>query len=513
MKKILLFLAMLWLFSFAAHTEEGQVKVYFFYSEECQECAYVKKEVLPPLLKEYGEGLAVRYFDIEKPSDYELLVRIEEAFKDFDNEQTPFIAIDRVILSGKDEAEKRLPLLIKEAAKKGGVPWPLEEVEVEEEVKIKVETGPTSKPDSAASVYLAYLYETGCPECARIKYRLDYLKKRYPSLWIKEFNIDESRNKELAEGLGEIYQVKERLHLSTPAIFVGEKALIKNQITDKALDALLKEYVKTGTKNKPWEEAEKIREKAKENILNRFKSFGILPIILAGLVDGINPCAFTMLTLLIAYLAFVGRKGKSLIFTGAAFTFGVFLTYLLIGLGLLKFLTELSIIKSAARYIYFLTALLAFAFGGVNLYNYSQVKKGTKIKETKLRLPDFFQKKIMDSIKLEVKEDQRMRGIILGAFVAGVVISLLELTCTGQVYLPTIVYVASLQGMQLHGFFYLFLYNLLFIFPLIIVFVFSYLGTNSEILTRIRDRYLAKVELITAVFFFLLGGLILYVAF
>ncbi|MBU1486838.1 hypothetical protein KKH56_02150, partial [bacterium] len=63
-----------------------------------------------------------------------------------------------------------------------------------------------------------------------------------------------------------------------------------------------------------------------------------------------------------AYLAFVGQKGKSLLLTGGAFTFGVFLTYLLIGLGLLKFLTEVAIIKSAAKYIYFLTALLAFAF-------------------------------------------------------------------------------------------------------------------------------------------------------
>ena len=509
MKKILLLFAMLRLFSFAAHAEESRVKMYFFYSQSCQECEYVKGKVLPPLLKEHGEGLAVKYFDIEEETltNYELLMKIEEAWEDLDNEHTPFIAIDGVVLSGKDEAEKRLPLLIKEAIKKGGTPWPLEETETKEEVK--AETEPISKP--AALVYLAYLYETGCPKCARIKYRLDYLKKRYPSLRIEEFNIDEAGNKELAEALGEIYQIKEELRLSTPAVFVGEKALIKDKITDKVLDNLLKEYVATGTKNKPWEEAEKIREAAKENILNRFKSFGFLTVVLAGLIDGINPCAFATLIFLITYLAFVGQKGKFLLLTGGAFTFGVFLTYLLIGLGLLKFLTEVAIIKSAARYIYFLTAFLAFTFGGVNLYNYSQAKKG-KAKEMKLRLPAFLRKKIMATINLEIKEDQKMRKTIFGAFVAGAVISLLELTCTGQVYLPTIVYVASLEGMKLHGFFYLFLYNLAFILPLVIVFAFAYFGATSKILTKLMNRHLATVELITAIFFFLLGGLILYVA-
>ena len=101
-----------------------------------------------------------------------------------------------------------------------------------------------------------------------------------------------------------------------------------------------------------------------------------------------------------------------------------------------------------------------------------------------------------------------MRGTILGAFVAGVIISLLELACTGQVYLPTIVYVASLEGMKLHGFFYLLLYNLAFILPLIIVFAFAYFGATSKILTKIMNRHLATVELITAIFFFFLGGLL-----
>ncbi|MBU1486839.1 hypothetical protein KKH56_02155 [bacterium] len=131
----------------------------------------------------------------------------------------------------------------------------------------------------------------------------------------------------------------------------------------------------------------------------------------------------------------------------------------------------------------------------------------------KLRLPTFLRKKIMATINLEIKEDQKMRKTIFGAFVAGAVISLLELTCTGQVYLPTIVYVASLEGMKLQGFFYLLLYNLTFILPLIIVFAFAYLGATSKILTKLMDRHLATVELITAIFFFLLGGLILYVAF
>ena len=75
------------------------------------------------------------------------------------------------------------------------------------------------------------------------------------------------------------------------------------------------------------------------------------------------------------------------------------------------------------------------------------------------------------------------------------VISLLELACTGQVYLPTIIFVSSIPELRVRAIGYLVLYNVLFILPLVVVFVLAYYGTTSKDLTRFLQRNAATVKL------------------
>jgi len=89
-------------------------------------------------------------------------------------------------------------------------------------------------------------------------------------------------------------------------------------------------------------------------------------------------------------------------------------------------------------------------------------------------------------------------------------ISILELACTGQVYLPTIIFVSSLPELKLRAIFYLVLYNLLFILPLIVVFVLAYFGTTSKELTRFLQKHAAAVKLGLAVLFFVLAVWLLF---
>jgi len=93
--------------------------------------------------------------------------------------------------------------------------------------------------------------------------------------------------------------------------------------------------------------------------------------------------------------------------------------------------------------------------------------------------------------------------------VTGLVISLLELACTGQVYLPTIIFVSSMPELRLRAIFYLLLYNLLFILPLVVVFILAYFGTTSKDLTRFLQKRAAAVKLGMAVLFLALGGWLL----
>lgn len=66
----------------------------------------------------------------------------------------------------------------------------------------------------------------------------------------------------------------------------------------------------------------------------------LLPVLLAGLADGINPCAFATVVFLLSLLALVGRTRREVLITGLVFAATVFATYFAIGFGLLSVLRE-----------------------------------------------------------------------------------------------------------------------------------------------------------------------------
>ena len=100
---------------------------------------------------------------------------------------------------------------------------------------------------------------------------------------------------------------------------------------------------------------------------------GWLTVVLAGLVDGLNPCAFATLIFFVSYLTLSGRKGREVIMVGAAFTIGVFLAYLIVGLGFYKVLDLLGeSLNTIAKVVYGLTAALCIGSGCVQCRRFLQ---------------------------------------------------------------------------------------------------------------------------------------------
>jgi cytochrome c biogenesis protein CcdA len=115
-------------------------------------------------------------------------------------------------------------------------------------------------------------------------------------------------------------------------------------------------------------------------------------------------------------------------------------------------------------------------------------------------------------INAVIRRSRRSHAFVAGSFVTGIAVSLLELACTGQVYLPTIIFVMSQPEMRTRAFGFLGLYNLLFVVPLIVVFVLAYYGTTSKQLTRFLQRRAAAVKLGMAVLFTALATWLLVTA-
>jgi cytochrome c biogenesis protein CcdA len=98
-------------------------------------------------------------------------------------------------------------------------------------------------------------------------------------------------------------------------------------------------------------------------------------------------------------------------------------------------------------------------------------------------------------INAVIRRGRGARAFVAGSFVTGIAVSFLELACTGQVYLPTIVFVMSQPEMRVRALMFLLLYNLLFIVPLVVVFILAYYGTGSKQLTRFLQQRAAALKL------------------
>jgi thiol:disulfide interchange protein len=164
--------------------------------------------------------------------------------------------------------------------------------------------------------------------------------------------------------------------------------------------------------------------------------------------------------------------------------------------GLLKVVQSLGFFTALGRWVYLLTALLCVVLAVLTFRDYARAHRG-QVSEMTLKLPLSLRRRIHKVIR----ESAQVRAFVAMAFVTGFVVSLIELACTGQVYLPTIVYVMSRPELAAQAFLYLVLYCLMFILPLIVVFALSYFGTTSEQLGRFVDRYTATIKLGTGLVF------------
>ena len=466
------------------------IQIYFFYAEDCQPCQVILQSYLPTL-KTMFPTLEIKTFDVGNSTYYEALTKLEKKFGRIGNE-LPIVFIGDQMLSGEMEIMEKLnPLLLEVQAKGGASPPPIE---------IPSMAKPSPK---SFTVDLAYFYQKGCPKCDRANVLLKYMAKKYPQLNIKEIDLNTPDGKRLNETLSNRLNLPMEKRLIAPSIFIGNDYIPSGEIIESKVEALIQKYEKEETKSVVAIEKGEIK-KAEESMVKRFRSLGILTIVSAGLLDGINPCAFATLIFFISYLTFVGRKRREILWVGLGFSGAVFVTYLLIGFGILSFIQHFSFLPLFSRIVYILTIAFALVLGVLSLYDYIQLKRG-RPSEMKLQLPDFLKKRIHQTIR----EESKSTRYFLAAIAAGFIVSLLEFTCTGQVYLPTILFVTNIPSLRANAISYLVLYNLMFIIPLLIIFGVVYWGVTSEQLAFFLKKKASSIKLFTSLLFFALAGILI----
>ncbi len=477
------------------------VRLYFFYSEESGGLK-VQEGFIAPLSKKYP--LEIQSFSLNKLENYDLLGKFEKQLKQEDNE-LPAVIIGNKILGGEVRIRSDLEGLIKSYAEKGGIAWPSLQVAKTERW---IPHAPTEEEKrSQKIVYGAFFYTHGCLHCEGVKAKLGEWAVDFPHLRIGTFDVTKEENKRIGEALFEIYKIPEARRGEIVKLYIGQDYLSGEELRYEDLEKLVSKYQGQGSPP-PWEKVtQEALQGGEKRIIDRFKEFSLGGVLIAGLIDGLNPCAFATIVFLVSYLSFLGKASKEILTYGIIFTLGVFIAYIIAGVGLMAGLRQLSGFPMITKGIYLIIGMFAFVLGIISFYDYLQFRRG-HIEKMKLQLPMVLKKKIHGIIR---KQTRSSKAGFIATFTLGFAIAATEVVCTGQVYLPTIGYIMSIPALRVHAFLNLIFYNIMFIIPLVGIFIAAYLGVTSEKMALVTKKHTGTVKFLTAVLFMGLGVFIFLV--
>lgn len=213
-------------------------------------------------------------------------------------------------------------------------------------------------------------------------------------------------------------------------------------------------------------------------------------IIVAGLIDSVNPCAFGVLIFLMISLLKFGSAKRALRY-GLIYSFFVFLTYFLAGFGIFKVIQSVSVLS---KMIYLALGIFILIMALLEFYDYFKTIKG---KESLLKIPT--------SVKPLI-EKVMSNGTLPAIVLAGILVSLFELPCTGGIYLAIL---TSMSQNETFSFLYLFLYNFIFVLPLVIITLIVYKGESTEFLHEWTNKNKKWMKLFAGFILIVLGLYIL----
>jgi len=333
----------------------------------------------------------------------------------------------------------------------------------------------------SANYSVTYFYSAKCSACHIVEPEIEASASAYPEIAVRSFDIYNSvNNRSLLFAFADRYGIEE---ITYPIVFAGDTIILSGRtpITEN-LNEILQGYRDGFFPDRETEvhwmashpEITPVSYSSPDTVSNtsfspQLTSIPVLLIISAGLLDGINSCAFLVLVFLLIGLVHAGSR-RQMILTGTVYTGAVFLFYLLAGLGILTI-----VLSTTASVIFlFIAAVVALTAGAL------QITEGLT-KKSPVRLS------ISPSHKT-ILHRWMHRTSLPAAFVLGLLVALFELPCTGGIYLAILSTLASSTSL-IEGFPYLILYNLMFVLPLALIIAVVAYGIPPERIDQWRKEH------------------------
>lgn len=210
-------------------------------------------------------------------------------------------------------------------------------------------------------------------------------------------------------------------------------------------------------------------------------SLSVLQVLIVGFLAGFNPCLLAILAFIASVsLATTGRR-RNVILIVLMFSLGIFVTYLVVGIGLLSIFQQSPGLQSGIKN--FLVILIG-VLGLWHVYDAWHMRKNT---ESSFYTPKAF---------IRLTESVTKKASLPAAFFIGALFSLIKAPCVGAVYLLILDMVRSGEG---NGLLYLAAYNLGVILPVLILGAAIAFGLNPEKVETFRKEKRSMLRLITGI--------------
>jgi len=338
-------------------------------------------------------------------------------------------------------------------------------------------------------------YGVGCPACAKNMEILDQLKDEINFTLIpKEVYYDSDNNAELLALYREYKLPIEEG--GVPSFLINQKALLVGGLEKDEWTRLIElcdsgkcpEGVFNSYTIREWMEGKEVEMPTDGYIEN-----GITwPLIItAAAADSINPCTLAILTILVG--AIVMRHGKKgAITSGLVFVGIVYISYVLIGLGIINAL----IFAGITELFYIIVAIAALGLAIKELKCYFENKD-----ESCPAAPGIINKYINKIVAGEIS----LVAIILVAIFC----SFILLPCSSGPYLVVLGLLA--EKVTAEYLLYLLVYNFIFVLPMLFVVGLVYYGYSIlENLDEKKSKYMKHMHLFSAIIMFIMFLIIIF---
>lgn len=351
-----------------------------------------------------------------------------------------------------------------------------------------------------------------CPHCRHLKqdgFPQAFKEKHQDKIRLTEYDLTQDANNVIFSQTLEAYHLD---NAGIPMLIVGETVLqgYPTQIGPGADAAVQKAIDNNEETRVPG--LQKEEEPSLQTHETLFSQITLWAIIGAGLADGVNPCAFAVIVFFVSFLAAYKYTKKEIVIVGSAYCAAVFLAYVLMGLGAFHVLYAMKAFRYVTLAVQWGMVGLCGVFLLLSIYDFVVYQRTKKSEKMLLQLPTNYKVYIHKVMRFFLKDKHSsMWRLLLAAFIVGFVVSGVEAVCTGQVYLPTIVVI--LKEVNQHFWRateFLLLYNLMFILPLVLVFVLTLCGKESATFNDWLKKHLGLTKFILCCVF--LGLLILLLA-